>query len=156
MVGNRSMSCLIVHPRIFKMFMKGKFDAYVLWHLARKFQNWIVVWSTACDFMVVAICQKTELYTICSQVKLELNSSLWQIIVKLECYWNIQKNLNTKDRQSFKLFTNSKKYECSNHLIITLLNFMFRNTHVHIVWLLTCAQMQAFFAFYSLKYIKTF
>ena len=91
------------------------------------------------------------------------SSQTWTelIIVTDNCqirmlYWNIQKNLNTKDRQSSKLFTNSKKYVCSNHLIITLLNFMFRNTHVHIVWLLTCAQMQAFFAFYSLKYIKTF
>ena len=32
--------------------MKGKFDAYVLWPLAKKFQNWIVDWSTARDFTV--------------------------------------------------------------------------------------------------------
>ena len=30
--------------------MKGKFDAYVLWPLAKKFQNWIVDRSTARDF----------------------------------------------------------------------------------------------------------
>ena len=32
--------------------MKGKIDAYVLWPLAQKFQNWIVDQSTACDFTV--------------------------------------------------------------------------------------------------------
>jgi hypothetical protein len=32
--------------------MKGKFDAYVLWPLAKKFQNWIVDRSTARDFTV--------------------------------------------------------------------------------------------------------
>jgi len=34
--------------------MKGKFDAYVRWPSAKKFQNWIVDWSTARDFMVSA------------------------------------------------------------------------------------------------------
>ena len=32
--------------------MKGKFDAYVLWLLAKRVQNWIVDWSNARDFMV--------------------------------------------------------------------------------------------------------
>ena len=32
--------------------MKGKFDAYVLWPLAQKFQNWMVDRSTARDFTV--------------------------------------------------------------------------------------------------------
>ena len=32
--------------------MKGKFDAYVLWPLAKKFQNLIVDRSTARDFSV--------------------------------------------------------------------------------------------------------
>ena len=32
--------------------MKEKFDAYVLWLLAKKFQNWIVDRSTARDFTV--------------------------------------------------------------------------------------------------------
>ena len=34
------------------MFMKGKFDAYVLWPLANKLQDWIVDRSNACDFTV--------------------------------------------------------------------------------------------------------
>ena len=29
-VANRSTSWLVAHPRIFKLFMKGKFDASVL------------------------------------------------------------------------------------------------------------------------------
>ena len=32
--------------------MKGKFDGYILWPLAKKFQNWIVDLSTARDFTV--------------------------------------------------------------------------------------------------------
>ena len=34
------------------MLMKGKFGAYVLWPLAKKFQNWIVHRSTSRDFTV--------------------------------------------------------------------------------------------------------
>ena len=32
--------------------MKGKFNAYVLWPLAKKFKNLIVDWSSARDFTV--------------------------------------------------------------------------------------------------------
>ena len=32
--------------------MQGKFDAYVLWPLAKRIQNWIVDQSTARDFTV--------------------------------------------------------------------------------------------------------
>ena len=35
--------------------MKGKFDAYALWPLAKEFQNWIVDRSTARDFTVIDI-----------------------------------------------------------------------------------------------------
>ena len=35
--------------------MKEKFDAYVLWPLAQRVQNWIVDWSTARDFTVSKI-----------------------------------------------------------------------------------------------------
>ena len=40
-VTNRSLSRLVAHFQIFRRLMKGKFDAYVLWTLAIKFQNWI-------------------------------------------------------------------------------------------------------------------
>ena len=32
----------VAYPSIFRLFMKGKFDAYVLWPLAQRVQNWIV------------------------------------------------------------------------------------------------------------------
>ena len=36
------LSRLVAHSRIFRLFMKGKFDAYVLWPLTKSFQNLIV------------------------------------------------------------------------------------------------------------------
>ena len=46
------MSRLIAHPRIFRLFMKGNFDAYVLWLLDKRDQHWVVARSIACDLMV--------------------------------------------------------------------------------------------------------
>ena len=43
---------IVAHSRIFRLFMKGKFDAYVLWPLAKRVQNWMVGRSTAPDFTV--------------------------------------------------------------------------------------------------------
>ena len=48
-VASSSLSRLVAH---FRWLMKGKFDTYVLWPLATKFQNWIVDRSTARDFTV--------------------------------------------------------------------------------------------------------
>ena len=44
------LSWLVARIRIFRRLMKGKFDAYVLWPLAKKFQNRIVDPSTARHF----------------------------------------------------------------------------------------------------------
>ena len=52
-VASSSMSRLVACFQIFRSLMKGKFDAYVLWPLAQKVQNWIVDRSTARDFTVV-------------------------------------------------------------------------------------------------------
>ena len=52
-VASRSTSWLVALPRIFRLFMKGKYDAYVLWPLDKKVQNWIVDRSTACNFTVL-------------------------------------------------------------------------------------------------------
>ena len=41
-VASSSMSRLVAHFQIFRGLMKGKFDAYVLWPLTKKFQTWIV------------------------------------------------------------------------------------------------------------------
>ena len=51
-VASSRLSWLVAHPRIFRLFMKGNFDAYVLWPLDKMVQNWIVDRSTACDFTV--------------------------------------------------------------------------------------------------------
>ena len=50
---------LVAHQRIFRLFMKGNFDAYVLWPLDKMVQNWIVDRSTARNFLV---CTKGELF----------------------------------------------------------------------------------------------
>ena len=52
-VANSSLSRLVACFQIFRRIMKGKFDTCVLWPMAKKFQNWIVDRSTACDFTVL-------------------------------------------------------------------------------------------------------
>ena len=52
-VASSRLSRLVAHLAIFRLFMKGKFDAYVLWPLAKRVQNWIVDRSTTRDFTVV-------------------------------------------------------------------------------------------------------
>ena len=49
------MSQLVAQPGSFRMFMKPKFDAYVLWPLAKSVQNWIVDRPTARNFMVTIL-----------------------------------------------------------------------------------------------------
>ena len=51
-VTSRSISWLVAHPKIFWLFMKGKFNAYVLWPLDKMVQNWIIDRSTAWNFTV--------------------------------------------------------------------------------------------------------
>ena len=38
-VASRSTSWLVAHPRIIRLFLKGKFDSYVLWPLTKKDQK---------------------------------------------------------------------------------------------------------------------
>ena len=52
-VASSRLSRLVVHPKIFRRLMKGKFYPYVLWPLTQKFQNLIVDRSTARDFTVM-------------------------------------------------------------------------------------------------------
>ena len=54
-VTSSRLSWLVAHFHIFRLLMKGNFDAYVLWPLDKMVQNWIVDWSTARDFMVSEI-----------------------------------------------------------------------------------------------------
>ena len=54
-VESSRLSRFIAHLRIFRLFMNGKFDAYLLWPLAKRVQNWIVDWSITNDFTLYNI-----------------------------------------------------------------------------------------------------
>ena len=45
-------SRLVAHPMIFRLLMKGKFDAYVFWPLAKRVQKWIIARPTVRDYSV--------------------------------------------------------------------------------------------------------
>ena len=89
-VVSSRLSRLVAHTRIFRRLMKGKFYPYVMWPLAPKFQNWIVDWSNARNFVVVG--NKIAVF--------ELNGSIWQYVFAIffcehlfyafdiNCYWN--------------------------------------------------------------------
>ena len=51
-VTSSRRSWLVANPSIFRLFIRGKFDAYVMWSLAQRVRNWIVGRSTVRDFMV--------------------------------------------------------------------------------------------------------
>ena len=44
---------MLFASRIFRLFMKGKFDAYVLWPLEKSVQHWLVERSIARNFTVI-------------------------------------------------------------------------------------------------------
>ena len=54
-VESSRLSQLVAHPSTFRMFMKGKFDAYVLWPLTKCFYNWIVNRSTPLDLQYIKL-----------------------------------------------------------------------------------------------------
>ena len=61
-VASSRLSLLVAHLKIFGLFIQGKFDAYVLWPLAKQVQNWIVDQSTAPDFTVYGMAEsKSEI-----------------------------------------------------------------------------------------------
>lgn len=62
-------SCLVAHPFFFKLVMKGQFDAYVLWSLAQRIQNWTVDQSTAREFTVVCNSATERKHMACKQFK---------------------------------------------------------------------------------------
>ena len=56
-VASSRLSWLVAHSRIFRLFMKGKFDAYVLWPLAKSVQYWIVDRLLLATLGYVVLCQ---------------------------------------------------------------------------------------------------
>ena len=69
-VASSRLSRLVAHLRIFRLFMKGKIDDYVLWLLAKRVQNWIVDRSSARDF------------TVCKNI-CEIMNQFWRLILPL-------------------------------------------------------------------------
>ena len=54
--GTSKLSRLVVHLRLFRLFMKGEFNAYVLWPLVKRVQNWIVdLTKWKCEFLEILI-----------------------------------------------------------------------------------------------------
>ena len=68
-----SMSWLVVHPKFFRLFVKGKFDAYVLWPLPKRVQN---CRSTTHNFTVPVIVYFQFLKTCLKLRKSEFDWSL--------------------------------------------------------------------------------
>ena len=63
-VTSSRLSPLVAHSRIFRLFIKWKFDACVLWPLAKKVQNWIVDRSTI-QFLTIFGVQLTKTCYYC-------------------------------------------------------------------------------------------
>ena len=75
-VANSSPSRLVARFQTFRRLMKGKFDAYVMWPLAKNSQNWIVDQSTARYF--------TEIYLIFfGMIKILPTHLCWVWITKI-------------------------------------------------------------------------
>ena len=92
-VPSRSLSWLVAHPRIVRLFMKGKFDAYVLWPLAKRIQNWIVARSTACKIMVsknlISFYECTYSEIGKKLIREEFNLSLPEKALKIYCLTSV-------------------------------------------------------------------
>ena len=52
-VASRRLSWLVADLMLFRLFMKGKIGAYVLWPLAKIVHNWISDRSSARDFTIL-------------------------------------------------------------------------------------------------------
>ena len=61
-VASSRLSRLVAHTGIFRLFMKGNFDAYVLWPLDKMVQNWIVDLSIPRNFTALKIKYRWNLW----------------------------------------------------------------------------------------------
>ena len=104
-VASSSLSRLVAHLRIFRLFIKGKFDTYVLWPLAQRVQNWIVDRSTARDFTVTVIGIFLPLFKKIPGWLSMLQSGywLWYLQLFLNFYWRIIITPKTNFDQCAKL-----------------------------------------------------
>ena len=92
-VERSRLSWFVAHLRIFKLLMKGKFDAYVLWPLSTRVQNWIVDGSSACDFTVftfwLASCLGPKKQGFCPKLKFSQMKICYRISLKSILSWII-------------------------------------------------------------------
>ena len=100
----------VAHSRILRLFMKGKFDAYILWPLAKGVQNWIVDWSTARNFMV----------SICF-LGVPLNNISF-VLGRLSFYKNVRKTSN--DMYQMKKISDISKHRNGTDSIFLILNWL--------------------------------
>ena len=106
-VASNSLSRLVAHFQIFRRLMKGKFDAYVLWPLAKKFQNWIVDRSTARDFTVYEIMNKNILY---------INSSNSRSTTEVTLTYDLDFEIDCKNPWAISIFSNCHERIRGSHL----------------------------------------
>ena len=113
-VASRSTSRLVAHLRVFRLLMKGRFDAYVLWPLTKRFKNWIVDRSSARDYTVCEIevgCNHNPAYLVGIGLK-ECNLLLVCTILILTFKWSKHGNstyrkvasINTSDLEASPRF----------------------------------------------------
>ena len=109
-VASSRLSQLVPHIRIIRRLMKGKFDAYVLWPLAKKFQNWII------DSRLYGVSKEKSLGT-------NFNQENWMIVIWL---------LNGPSTSIAEFLTNPLKTNLPLILIISQLIFLFTSkTFIH-------------------------
>ena len=112
-VASSSLSWLVAHSRIFRLFMKGKFDTYLLWPLTRRVQNWIEDQSTACYFTVY--CVEEPIF-----VKRK------NILIFIKIHWPELLQLNSVLALSSKVSFLVKKYQKNPKIIFFKLENSFK------------------------------
>ena len=90
-VASSRLSRLVAHFHIFRLFMKGNFDAYVLWPLDKMVQNWIVYRSTARDFTVTVLLTIPFNKLLCVNKSLKKMNIFQNTIEESGCFWNQNK-----------------------------------------------------------------
>ena len=70
---------LLANPRIFRLLMKGNFDAYVLWPLDKMVQNWRVDRSTALYGIIISSVMESSqwCFKVFGQSLINVLGSIW-------------------------------------------------------------------------------
>ena len=81
----------VVNPRIFRMLMKGNFDAYVLWPLDKMVQNWRVDRSTALYGIIISSVMESSqwCFKVFGQSLINVLGSIWVDFLMCQS-WNFE------------------------------------------------------------------